>query len=47
MVEQGVYASEDFWPTLFVKGEAAFSTLEPANQTIITTEGFVETEDKP
>jgi len=41
MVEQGVYTS-DFWPTLFVKGEAAFSTLEPANETVVTTRGFVD-----
>lgn len=40
MTEQGVYR-EDFWSDLSTAGIAAFSSMEPINQTIITTTGKV------
>lgn len=43
MIEQSVYTDE-FWLDLYMQNQAAFSSLEPRNGTIVTTEGLVEQE---
>lgn len=40
MVDQGVYR-EDFWSDIAAVGTASFSSMEPMNQTVITTTGLV------
>jgi len=44
MNEQKVYTYQ-FWEDLFATGKSGFSSIEPMNETIVTTTGEVVEED--